>query len=53
MASDLLDEMYEILLAIHKTAAFSELQDWNSELASEVEDLIARYKAMQKVNRND
>jgi hypothetical protein len=32
---DLLDDMYEVLIAIKKTGAFADLQDWNQELADE------------------
>lgn len=50
---DLLDDMYELLIAIHKTGAFADLKDWNEELADELEKCIERYKDMERVNPHD
>lgn len=50
---DLLDDMYELIAAIHKTGAFADLKDWNSELAQELEKCLERYREMRKLNPHD
>jgi NTP pyrophosphatase (non-canonical NTP hydrolase) len=50
---DLLDDMYEVLIAIKKTGAFADLQDWNQELADELVKVTDRYKEMKRLNPHD
>lgn len=50
---DLLDDMYEVLVAFRKTASFADLEDWNKELAEEVDKVLDRYREMKRINPHD